>query len=212
MRITKKDPILGLKKVVSRLFDVKLEGFDLEKYPSKLPHSLKELYAIDAFFAQHNCGFETIRFFANQDRLVLYEALKLEESPFTFLRENQSNWLCQTDLGSTKVYFYDRIEPHKSHFLPLSIDSFLTTFALQEIGFNLTYYFGLESENMDAINTHFKKIETLWSDKTYIYGAHHSYYLVDDDCLVMYAGMNVFATNNEAKYKHYKSIFKHYAF
>ncbi len=212
LKIAKKDPISGFKKVISRLVDVKLEGVDYEKYHPLLPFSLKELYEIDAFYAKHDCAFETIRFFANQDRLVPYKDLQLNESPFTFVRENQSNWFCQTDLGSEKVYFYDRVEPHKSRYLPLSIDGFLTTFALQEIGFNLKFYFGFEYENMDEIKTYFKKIEPLWSDEHYIYGAEFSYYLVDDDCLVMFAGMNVFATNNEAKFEHYKSVLTHYSF
>ena len=212
MKISKKMPILGLKRVISRLFDVKLDDFDLDKYHPKLPHALKELYTIDAFYAKHDCAFETIRFFANQDRLVPYQDLKLEESPFTFVKENQSNWFCQTDLDVQKIYFYDRVEPHKSRFLPHSMGAFLTTFALQEIGFNLKFYFGLEYQNMDKIKAFFKKVEPLWLDENYIYGATFSYYLVDDDCLVMFAGMYVFATNNEAKFKHYKSILKHYTF
>jgi hypothetical protein len=212
MKISKKSPILGLKKVISRLFDVKLDNFDLVKYHPKLPYALKELYEMDAFYAKHDCAFETIRFFANQDRLVSYQDLKLAESPFTFVRENQNNWLCQTDLDSNKVYFNDGVEPQKSRFLPHSMDAFLTTFALQEIGFNLKFYFGLKYQNMDEIKAHFKKFEPLWTDKNYIYGGSFDYYLVDDDCLVMYAGMNIFATNDEAKFQYYKSILKHYTF
>jgi hypothetical protein len=212
MKISKKAPILGLKRVISRLFDVKLDDFDLTAYHPKLPHALKEMYAIDAFYAKHDCSFETIRFFANQDKLVPYQDLKLAESPFTFVRENQSNWFCLTELDSNKVYFYDRVEPHKSRFLPHSTDAFLTTFALQEIGFNLKFYFGFEYENIDKIRPFFKKVEPLWSDKNYIYDATFSYYLVDDDCLVMFAGMNIFATNNEAKFEHYKRVLAHYTF
>ncbi len=70
IKIAKKDPVSGLKSVISRLFDVKLDNFDLDKYAPKLPTSLKELYEIDAFYAKHDCAFETIRFFCNQDRLV----------------------------------------------------------------------------------------------------------------------------------------------
>jgi hypothetical protein len=212
MKISKKTPILGLKKVISRLFEVEFPQFDYEKYHPLLIHSLKEMYEIDAFFAHKDCGYETIRFFCNQDRLVPYQDLALEEKLFTFLKENQSNWFCQTALGSNKVYFYDRVEPHKSQWLPLSIDPFLTTFALQEIAFNLPYYFGMENGNVSDIKAHFKTIEPLWTDKKYIYDAPHAYYLVDGSCLLMYGGMNIFATHNEAIFNHYKSILPHYTF
>lgn len=212
MKINKKTPILGLKQVISRLFGVHLPAFDYDKYPTQLIHSLKEMYEIDAFFAQHDCAFETIRFFANQDRLVPFKDLAWTEKPFTFVKENQSNWLCQTELGSNKVHFYNRVEPSKSRWLPRSIDGFLTTFALQEMGFNLKYYFGFEYDTIEDIQAYFKTVEPIWTDKDYIYGAAFSYYLVDGDCLVMFAGMNVFATNDEAKYEHYKSILKHYTF
>jgi hypothetical protein len=212
MKITKKDPISGLKNVISRLFDVELENFDFGKYPPNLPKALKEMYEIDAFYAAHDCGFETIRFFANQDRLVPYAELKLEESPFTFVRENQNNWLCKTDLGSNKVYLEDRVFTENSGVLKQDLPAFLTTFALQEIGFNLPFYIGLHCEKVVDILPNFKKVEPLWSDKNYLNFGHFAYYIVDDDCLLMQAGMNILATKNEEKLNHYKSILNHYTF
>jgi hypothetical protein len=212
MRITKKDPILGLKNVISRLFDVELENFDFEKYHSNLPQILKELYEIDAFFAQHNCSFETIRFFANQDRLVPYADLKLEESPFVFVRENQNNWVCKTDWDSKKVYLEDRVFTENSGVLKQDLPAFLTTFALQEIGFNLPFYIGLNCEKVVDILPNFKKVEPLWSAKNYLNVGHFAYYIVDDDCLLMQAGMNILATKNEEKLNYYKSILHHYTF
>jgi hypothetical protein len=212
MEITKKDPISGFKSVISRLFDVKLDNFDFEKYPPKLPQALKELYEIDAFYARHDCGFETIRFFANQDRLVPFADLKLDESPFTFVRENQSNWFCKTDLSSQKVYLEDRVFTENSGVLKQNLPAFLTTFALQEMGFNLPFYIGLHCEKVVDILPNFKKIEPLWSDETYLNFGHFSYYIVDDDCLLMQAGMNILATKNEEKLNHYKTILNHYTF
>jgi hypothetical protein len=212
MKIAKKDAISGLKNTISRLFDVKLDNFDFEKYHPKLPHALKEMYEIDAFYAKHDCSFETIRFFANQDRLVPYSDLKLEGKDFIFVRENQSNWVCKTQLGSNKVYLEDRVFTENNGILTSKIDAFLTTFALQEMGFNLPFYIGLHCEKITDILHHFKKIESLWSDKHYLNFGHFEYYLVDDDCLLMQAGMNILATKNEDKLAHYKSILNHYTF
>jgi hypothetical protein len=111
----------------------------LDKYHPELPRALKELYEIDAFYARHDCAFETIRFFANQDRLVPYSDLTLDEKDFTFVRENQNNWVCKAQLGSNKVYLEDRVFTQNSGFLTQKTDAFLTTFALQEIGFNLPF-------------------------------------------------------------------------
>jgi hypothetical protein len=212
MKISRKDPVSGLKKVVSRLFEVKFDNFDLDKYHPKLPVSLKELYEIDAFYAKHDCAFETIRFFANQDRLVPYADLTLDEKDFVFVRENQSNWLCKAQLGSNKVYLEDRVFTKNSGFLTARIDAFLTTFALQEIGFNLPHYIGLHCDKVADILPQFKKVEQLWSDKNYLNFGHFSYWLVDDDCLLMEAGMNILSTKNEEKLEHYKGILNHYTF
>lgn len=212
MKISKKTPVLGLKKVISRLFAVRLVGFDFAKYHPNLPHALKELYAIDAFFAKHDCAFETIRFFCNQDRLIPYSDLKLYEKDFTFVLENQNNWACKTSLGSNKVFLEDHVFTENTGFLPTKIDAFLTTFALQEIGFNLPFYIGLHEEKVADILPLFKKVEPLWSDKKYLNVGQFKFYLIDHDCLLMQAGMNVLATKNEAKLNHYKSILNHYTF
>ncbi len=206
-----KQGISLLKNTISALFGVKFGAFDVSKYHKDLPIALKELYEIDAHFSE-DCRYETIHFFCNIDRLVKPTFLKLEDESFVFVHENQNNWACETQLKSDKVYFKDLVEPEKSRFLDTNIADFLTTFALQEIGFNLKYYFGLEHENISEIEENFEKIEHLCTDNNYLYSSPFSYFLIDDDCLVMWAGMNIFATNNQAKYEHYKSILKHYTF
>jgi hypothetical protein len=212
MKITKKDPVSGLKNVISRLFDYKFGDFDFSKYPPNLPKALKEMYEIDAFTRRENCVYETIRFFANQDRLVPFAELKMEETPFTFVKENQSNWLCKTELGSQKVYLEDRVFTENSGVLNQNLAAFLTTFALQEIGFNMPFYIGLHCEHVSDILPNFKKIEPLWSDKNYLNHGQFSYWIVDDDCLLMQAGMNILATKNEKKLEYYKGILNHYTF
>lgn len=213
MSINENDPITDLKKVISRLFDVKFDEFDFTKYHLDLPQSLKEIYEIDAFFFRENCIYETIRFFCNQDRLVKYQDLKLDEQLFTFVNENQGNWYCKTALNSDVVLLKNYSTKTKEEaFLPQKLDEFLTTFALQEIGFNLPFYFGLDYSTIEEVKDKFSKIEDLWTDKKYVYEHRHSYYLVDEDCLVMWGGMNVFATKSETKFEFYKSILKHHTF
>jgi hypothetical protein len=211
MEIQEKNSIFGLKNIIFRLFDVQFDDSEYSKYHQDLPVALKELYEIDAHFSQ-DCSYDTIHFFCNLDRLVKPHLLKTKEKSFVFVHENQHNWTCETQLNSNKVYFNDHVEPEKSRFLATTIDQFLTTFALQEIGLNLKFYFGFEYEDMEEIKENFKKIEILCTDKNYIYSQPFSYYLIDDDCLVMWAGMNIFATNNEEKYEYYKGILKHYNF
>jgi hypothetical protein len=212
IQISKNDPIEGLKNVISRLFEVKFDELDFTKYHPDLPQPLKEIYEIDAFFLRENCVYETIRFFCNQDRLVKYQDLKLDESFFTFVNENQGNWYCKTALNSDVILLEDYSETKKEAFLPQKIDEFLTTFALQEIAFNLPYYLGLEYGNIEDVKDKFNKIEDLWVDKKYVYEHPYSFFLVDDDCLVMWGGINIFATKNEEKFEYYKSILKHYTF
>lgn len=212
MQIQEENVILGLKNIISSLFKVKFEDFDFSKYHQDLPHSLKELYEIDAFMAKHNCSYETIRFFCNIDRLVPYKNLKIEENSFVFLHENQHNWACTTKLNSDEVFYEDKVAPQNSRTLATKIDGFLTTFALQEIAFNFKYYMGLESGNIGEIKDNFEQCETIWSEKEFIYSNPCSFYLVDEECLVTFAGMDIFATNNEEKFNHYKNTLKHYTF
>ncbi len=200
-----------MKKVIERLFKVQFNEFNYDKYHPDLPQPLKEMYEIDALFSQ-DCSYDTIHFFCNQDRLIKYNQLKLSAKSFVFVHENQYNWTCEAALKSDKVYFNNSVEPEKSHYLNSDIGEFLTTFGLQEIGFNLSFYFGLENQNMDETKANFQKVEHLWTDTTYLYNHPYSYYLVDDDCLVMWAGMCIFATNNETKFKYYQSVLKHYTF
>ncbi|MFM2269053.1 MAG: hypothetical protein RL757_2494 [Bacteroidota bacterium] len=211
MKLHQKNPIRILKKVVSRLFDAKIERIDDAQFPLHFPEALKEIYEIDAHFSK-DCRYETIHFFCNLDRLVKFDKLNLTEKNFEFAHENQNNWACEATLKSTKVYFKNRVEPQKSHYLKENLPNFLTTFALQEIAYNLKKYVGLEAKNMDEIKHHFAKVQLLWSAHYLIYDEPFSYYLVDDDCLVMWAGMPIFATNNQEKFEYYKNILKHYEF
>jgi hypothetical protein len=212
LKISAKSPISGLKRVISHLFEVKLDELDLSPYHSDLPEALKEMYAIDTLSAQHDCAFETTRFFANQDRLVPYHELALDTALFTFVRENQSNWLCKSSLGSRQVYFQDRVMPENSGYLLSNLERFLTTFALQEIGFNLPLHIGINCEKVSDILPTFQSVTPIWVDEKYLNALHYEYYLIDEDCLLMQAGMHVLATKNEEKMEYYKRILDYYTF
>jgi hypothetical protein len=67
MKINPNDPISGLKKLISKLFDVDFTGFTFDKLNQNLPQALQEIYTIDAFFAAKDCGCETLCFFRNMD-------------------------------------------------------------------------------------------------------------------------------------------------
>ena len=110
------------------------------------------------------------------------------------------------------MHLEDRVFKENSGVLPQKMDAFLTTFALQEIGFNLPFYIGLHCEKIEDILPNFKKIEPLWADKNYLNVGDFIYYLVDDDCLLMQAGMHILATKNEEKMGKYKGLLKHYTF
>jgi hypothetical protein len=203
------NPIEVLKKVISKLFLVELNNFNFDKYDKKLPHALKEMYEIEAFFVEKDCAYETIGFFSILDRLIPHEKLKVEDGMFTFIQENQANWALK--YGDGQVYFEDKIEPQNSRFLTQTIDEILLLFALQEVGFNIPNYFGLDYNTIAEITTEFENIEPIVFDKNYI-GINCSYYIADGNCLVGQAGMNVLSTFDHEKYEHYLSKLKHYTF
>ena len=211
MKINKAEPILGLKKVVSTLFNVKFPHFDHSKYPDGLHKALRDLYEIDAYFSKGSND-QTVSFLGRQDRLIPFDALDLTKKMFDFARENQNNWVCEGELKTSKIYFKDRIEPYNSHYLKQKLPDFLMTFALRETVFCLTHHIGLEAKNMTEIEFVFNDVKHLWTAKYLNHTDAFSYYLVDDDCLVMWADTVVFATNNKEKFEHYKGILAHYTF
>lgn len=211
MIINKVEPIRGLKKVISKLFNVKFPNSDYAKYPEGLPKALQDMYEIEAHFSKAR-NHKTLPFFSHQDRLIPFAQLDLTEKTFEFLWENQNNWVCEAELKTSKVYLRDRVEPYNSHYLTQKLPDFLMTFGLQAVGFNLENAIGLEAKTMADIESNFNTVEHLWTGKHLTNAVPFSFYLVDDDCFVMWAGMAVFATNNQEKFEHYKGVLTHYRF
>jgi hypothetical protein len=210
MKINPKNSISGLKEVIAKLFELDFADFTFDKIDKNLPSALQEIYTIDAFIAENNCSYETIRFFANMDWLVKYEDLKLTENQFTFVTENQGNWYCKTSLNSDSVYIYNHEEFENGTALAENIETFLTTFAFTELSYNFTYLLGLNYNSFDKVKEHFVKTEALWTDKIYIIRPT-SFYLIDDEILLDEACMTL-ATNNAEKFSYYKSKLDSYLF
>ncbi len=210
MKINPNNPLSGLKKIISKLFDIDFADFTFDKINKNLSPALREIYTIDAFIAENNCSYETIRFFANMDRLVKYEDLKPTEKQFVFVTENQGNWYCKTSLNSDIVYIYNHEEFENGAALAENIEEFLTTFAMTELSYNFRYLLGLNYDSFDKVKEHFEKTEALWTDKTYIIRPT-SFYLIDDEILLDEACMTL-ATNNAEKFDYYKSKLDYYLF
>ena len=201
--------INDLKNFIEKIFDVTIDAIP-NSINANLPQSLQIIYTIDAFFAKHNCAYQTLRFFRSMDRLTLYSELKLNEGQFVFATENQGNWYAKTSLNSNKVFIYNHEEIPDGIELVESIEAFLITFALLEISNNFKHFCGLYENSLEKINKQFRKSEPLWIDKKYLL-RNTSFYLIDDEVLFDEAN-NTIATNNEEKFNYYRSRLETYLY
>jgi hypothetical protein len=209
MLIDNQKPIEVLKNVIEKLFKIEFDPFNFEMYDIQIPHALKEMYEIEAFFEKKDEAYASLGFFSMLDKLIPFQALNTENETLTFIEESQSNWALQYQNG--KVFFEDRLEPENSYYLSQSIEEILLLFGLQEIGFNITNYLGLDYDSIDEIISEFENIEQIVINKNYI-GLNCSFYIVDGNCLLGQASMNVLSTFDVDKYHFYKTKFRHYTF
>lgn len=201
--------INDLKNFIEKILDVIIDARP-NSVNANLPQPLQIIYTIDAFFATHNCAYETLRFFRNMDRLTLYQNLQIQDKQFVFATENQGNWYAKTSLLSDKVYIYNHEEILDGTALDESLEDFLITFALLEISNNFKHFCGLYENSLKKINKQFRKSEPLWVNKKYLLRTT-SFYLVDDDVLFDEAN-NTIATNNEEKFNYYRSKLETYLY
>ena len=201
--------INDLKKFIEKIFDVTIDAIP-NIVNANLPQPLQIIYTIDAFFATHNCAYETLRFFRNIDRLTLHQDLQLQDEQFVFATENQGNWYAKTSLLSDNIYIYNHEEIHDGIALDESLEDFLITFALLELSNNFKYFCGLYENSLEKINTEFRKSEPLWVNKKYLL-RNTSFYLIDDEVLFDEAN-NTIATNNEEKFNYYRSRLETYLY
>ena len=201
--------IADLKKLIEKLFHVDFNNFDVSLHED-LPFALKEIYRIDLFFANHDCKYETIRFFRNMDRLTIYQELKTDDNQFVFATENQGNWYAKTSLHSDNVYIFNHEELKDGTILDQNIEEFLITFSLLELSNNFNHFCGLYDNFVDKVKREFKKSEDIWIDKKYLL-RNTSFYLIDDEVLLDEANMTL-ATNNKDKFNYYRSKIETYLY
>jgi hypothetical protein len=209
MKINDSNPVDDLQNLLCHLFSLEIKPVPLNCI-DKFPFSLKRIYEIDRFFAEHNCGFETIRFFENMDRLTKFEKLDLEQDKFVFLTENQGNWHCKASLSSEKVFIDNHELFKKEEVLLSSLEELLVSFALQEVSYNLEYLIGLEYDSLEEFSDKVIQIEDLWVNKTYI-NRSVSFYLIDEDILFD-SSMMTLASNNKGKIEFYKTKLNFFQF
>lgn len=180
---------------ISYFFDVDLSKLSLDKYDQILPTCLQYLYAIEDFFAKHNCKFETIRFFNNQFHLIPYRQLKLENDSFDIVYENQNNWRVAYHQKENAIYLSEHYELPYNTKLNESLEDFLISFALHEIVFNCNQYQEINEEEFVGLKNK-KKLIPLWINKTMI-DYPIDFYITENNEIIMQAGWIVKATNNE---------------
>jgi hypothetical protein len=205
--INNENPLDDLKK----LFAAFLGTADTvsRTYPATIPKGLQELYNIHG-------SYERIKpensLFCNQDKLLLASEIK-DDQHFDFLIENQSCWKCETERGpdNPPVYIHDAesIEIAGKELINNSLNEFLTTYALQELTFELNFSIN-ERFDMGTLLNSSLRVEELWINKPYAWGDtnRYSFWLIEESCLLMNCSIRYFATNDQEKFEHVNRLLK----
>lgn len=186
---------------IENFFEVDLSNIDLTKYDNRIPTCLQYLYAVEDFFALYDCKYETIRFFNNQYHLIPYANLKLENEHFDIIFENQNNWRVALQKGTNSIYLYEHYELPYNTKMSDELESFLISFALQEIMFNCSHYCQLDYKELDELEKEIP-LHKLWHGKMIDYPIN--FYLTNENAIVMDGGWIVLSTNNEIVFNVYK--------
>ena len=196
---------------LKRLFSVFLgtENTIGQPYTASIPKGLRELYGIHE-------SYSTLKpkntLFCNQDRLLLPAEIK-DDQYFDFLIENQRCWKCETERGreNPPVYIHDAesIDIVGRKMIHNSLNDFLTTYALQELAFELDFSIN-EHFDLEAILNSSLKTEELWMDKSYTWGDtnRYNFWLVEDSCFIMDCSIRYFATNDPQKFDYVTKLLK----
>jgi hypothetical protein len=190
---------------IGNLFEVDLSKLNISPYDNRLPKSLQYLYAIEDFFAKHDCKFETVRFFNNQFHLIPYSKLALENDSYDIVFENQNNWKVAYHRNENAVYLSEHFELPYNTRLTDELESFLISFALQEIMFNCNHYCQLDYKGIEELEKEIP-LHKLWYGKMIDYPIN--FYLTNENAIVMDGGWIVLSTNNEIIFEKMKQITK----
>jgi len=203
MTIDEKDPLKSIKEIFTFFQGIRCQDF---KYNDAIPRGLQELYSIHDSNQLARPG-NTL--FSNQDPLILPDKVDLQKQYFTFLIENQSSWKCETEKNSLDpaVYIYDAVYLDGREKIENSLNSFLTTYALMELTFDLAYSINNSFEK-EAYLSKGLKVQELWMNKPYTWGEgnRYSFWLIEDNCILMDCSITYFATTDKDKFEYIKSV------
>ena len=196
--IDKNNPFDELKALFSFLLRIENK---VSTHDERIPMGLRELYQIRDSYSIVKPN-NTL--FRNQDNLLLLPEISGDHY-FDFLVENQSCWKCETEKGKSNpsVYIHDAesIDIIGRKLIHDSLNRFLTTYALQELIFELDFSMNSDFEIRDILSSNLK-IEELWSNESYAWGDNNLYnfWLVEDSCLLMDCSITYFATDDRMKF------------
>jgi len=205
--IKNEDPFTDLKRLFSTFLGTEINAGQFHN--TGIPPGLRELYSIQesySFLKPKNT------LFCNQDRLLLPSEIKGDQH-FDFLIENQGCWKCETERcqENPPVFIHDAesIDIFGRKIIHNSLNEFLTTYALQELTFELAYSIN-EHFDLGVILNSSLKTEELWMGKSYTWGDanRYNFWLIEDSCLMMDCSIRYFGTNDPQKFDYINELLK----
>jgi len=201
------DSFNDLKKLFSAFLRTEIDA--RHAHNTGIPTGLRELYGIRESYSLLK---PSNTLFSNQDRLLLPSEIK-DGRYFDFLIENQSCWKCETERGEEDppVFIHDAesIGIIGRKIIHNSLSEFLTTYALQELTFELTFTIN-EHFDLETILNSSLKTEELWMNKSYTWGdtSRYSFWLIEESCLMMDCSIRYFGTNDRQKFDYISKLLK----
>lgn len=205
--INREDPFDDLKRLFSTFLGTENNGG--RSYNAGIPKGLRELYQIHDSYSILK---PKNTLFCNQDRLLLPAEIS-DNQYFDFLIENQSCWKCETERGqeNPSVYIHDAesVDIIGRKHIHNSLNEFLTTYALQELTFELNFSINKHFDLETILNSSLK-IKEIWMDKSYTWGDtnRYNFWLVEDSCLIMDCSIRYFGTNDLQKFEFVNKLLK----
>ena len=196
--IDRNNPFPDLKKLFSSFLGTQDTG---QMFNERIPKGLRELYQIHESYSIIK---PKNTLFYNQDNLLLPSEIS-GDPYFDFLIENQSCWKCETEMGqdNPSVYIHEAesIDIEGRQVIHDSLNQFLTTYALQELIFELDFSHNEHFTIGNILNSKLN-VEELWIDASYTWGNSNRYHfwLIEGNCLVMKCSIHYIGTNDKQRF------------